>query len=398
MSGASVILFVNLMVGGLLAAFFLVLALHDRRLVSARWFAGAYGFGVAYIIGEFVVPFLEHAALMNILSSSSMIMGLALLNIGLACRYKVRPPFLLLGIAFFVSVGVFVWTAGMARESMVRNFLYQSPFFAMQAVGAWIVLSGRSRKLIDLALASFLGMTSLHYLSKPFAAVLLGGPGATPQDYIATAYAMFSQSMGTVFVLATALTLMALLVSDMLRDVTWRSITDPLSGLLNRRGFEESLADMLTKRGPNGPPLSLVYIDLDRFKSINDTFGHAAGDRVIEAFADILREASAGLHVIGRVGGEEYAVALSHCNAATAQLFAESVRAAFGETQVEGFPPGQRFSASFGVATLDGAETPSALMERADAALYEAKRAGRNCVRLAPAPRADIPVALRVVV
>ncbi|MGY6710410.1 MAG: diguanylate cyclase [Rhizobiaceae bacterium] len=396
MSGASVILFVNLMVGGLLAAFFLVLALYDRRLVSARWFAGAYGFGVAYIIGEFVIAFLDHTAVMSIMSSSSMIAGLALLNIGLASRYKVRPPFLLLGLGFLLSVGVFIVTSSMPRESMLRNFLYQSPFFAMQSVGVWIVLAGRSRKLIDLALASFLGMTSLHYMSKPFASVLLGGPGATPQDYIATAYAMFSQSMGTVFVLATALILMALLVSDMLRDVTWRSITDPLSGLFNRRGFEGKLAEMLAKRGPDGPPLSLVYIDLDRFKSINDTFGHAAGDRVIEAFADILREASAGLHVIGRVGGEEYAVALSHCNAPTAQLFAESVRAAFGETQVEGFPAGQRFSASFGVATLEGAETPSALMERADAALYEAKRAGRNCVRLAPAP-SGLSAPLRVV-
>lgn len=396
MSGASVILFVNLMVGGLLTAFFLVLALHDRRLVSARWFAGAYGFGVAYVIGEFVIPFVGRTDVVSILSSSSMIVALALLNIGLARRYKVRPPFLLLGLAFLLSVGVFIITANMPRESMVRNFLYQTPFFSMQAVGAWVVLSSRSRKLIDLALACFLGMTALHYFSKPFASVLLGGPGATPQDYISTSYAMFSQSMGTVFVLATALILMGLLVSDLLRDVTWRSVTDPLSGLLNRRGFEEKLAETAAKRGPDGPPLSLLFIDLDRFKSINDTFGHAAGDRVIEKFADILREASAGLHVIGRVGGEEYAVALSHCNMATAQLFAESVRAAFAETEVEGFPAGQRFSASFGVATLERGETPSTLMERADAALYEAKRAGRNCVRPA-STHGDGPAALRVV-
>lgn len=396
MSGASVILFVNLMVGGLLAAFFLVLALYDRRLVSARWFAGAYAFGVAYVVGEFIVPFVEFADLVSILSSTSMIVALVLMNIGLARRYKVRPPLLLLGLAFLLSIAIFIATANMPRDSMVRNFLYQGPYFAMQAVGAWIVLSSRSRKLIDLALASFLGMTALHYLSKPFASFLLGGPGATPQEYISTAYAMLSQSMGTVFVLATALILMALLVSDLLRDVTWQSITDPLSGLLNRRGFEEKLGEMVARRGLDGPPLSLVFIDLDHFKSINDTFGHAAGDRVIERFADILREASAGLHVIGRVGGEEYAVVLAHCNAATAQLFAESVRTAFGEAQVEGLPEAERFTASFGVATLNRGETPSALMERADAALYEAKRGGRNCVKLAP-DRPDRSAALRVI-
>jgi len=396
MSGASVILFVNLMVGGLLAAFFLVLALYDRRLVSARWFAGAYAFGVAYVVGEFIIPVVEFADLVSILSSTSLIMAMVLLNIGLAKRYKIRPPIVLLGFALLSSIAIFIVTASMPRESMARNFLYQSPYFAMQAIGAWIVLSSMSRKLIDLALASFLGMTSLHYLSKPFAAILLGGPGATPQEYISTAYAMLSQSMGTVFVLATALILMALLVSDLLRDATWRSITDPLSGLLNRRGFEEKLGEMVNKRGPDGPPLSLVFIDLDHFKSINDTFGHAAGDRVIERFADILREASAGLHVIGRVGGEEYAVVLAHCNAATAQLFAESVRTAFGQAQVEGLPEAERFTASFGVATLNRGETPSALMERADAALYEAKRGGRNCVKLAP-DRPDRSAALRVI-
>jgi diguanylate cyclase (GGDEF)-like protein len=395
MSGASVILFVNLVVGGLLSTFFLVLALYDRRLISARWFAGAYGFGVAYVIGEFVIPFVDNAALVSILSSSSMIAALAMLNIGLASRYEVKPNFVFLGLAFLACVAIFVVAAGMPRESMARNFLYQSPFFFMQAVGAWIVLSSKCRKVIDLALACFLAMTSLHYLSKPFAAVLLGGPGATPQDYITTAYAMFSQSMGTVFVLATALTLMALLVSDLLTEATKRSITDPLSGLLNRRGFEEKLTEQVAAHHPGGPPLSLVFCDLDRFKSINDTYGHAAGDQVIEAYADLLREASASLHTIGRIGGEEYAVVLSHCNLATAKLFAESVRAAFAERRLPGFPESQRFSASFGVATLEAHESPSSLMERADAALYEAKRAGRNCVMIAkprPGPKPELKV------
>lgn len=383
MSGASVILFVNMMVGGLLSAFFLVLALYDRRLVSARWFAAAYAFGVGYVIAEFILPIVHGGVTMSVLSSASMIAALAMLNIGLAKRYEVKPPILFLGLSFVACMVLFVISAGMARESMARNFVYQTPFFLMQAIGAWIVLSGKSRKVIDFALASFLAMTALHYMSKPFAAVLLGGPGATPQDYIGTAYATFSQSMGTIFVLATALILMALLVSDLLQEATKRSITDPLSGLLNRRGFEEKLGELVAARQPGGPPLSIVLSDLDHFKSINDTYGHAAGDRVIEAYADLLREASASMHTIGRIGGEEYAVVLSHCNLATAKLFAENVRAAFAEHQLPGFPETKRFTASFGVATMENGETPSSLMERADAALYEAKRAGRNCVMIA---------------
>lgn len=389
MSGASVILFVNMMVGGLLCAFFLLLALYDRRLVAARWFAAAYAFGVAYVVGEFVLPFLTNGAAGVVVTSSFMVAGLTLLNVGLARRYGVPPHFLLLGAAFGLSVVIFLATLSLPRDGLARNLLYQTPFFLMQAVGAWIVLSSGSRRFMDLALAMFLGLTSLHYLSKPFAAVLLGGPGETPQDYLATTYAMFSQSTGTVFVLATALILMALLVGDLLREADKRSNTDPLSGLLNRRGFEERLAELVAAHEFGGSPLSLVYCDLDRFKDINDTFGHAAGDKVIEGYAALLRDASGGVHTIGRIGGEEYAVALANCNAATAKLFAESVRAAFAEAEIEGFPPERRFTASFGVASLERGETPAQLMERADAALYEAKRAGRNCVKLAtPRPSA----------
>jgi diguanylate cyclase (GGDEF)-like protein len=389
MSGASVILFVNMMVGGLLCAFFLLLALYDRRLLSARWFAAAYAFGVAYVVGEFVLPFLTNGAIGVVVVSSFMVAGLTLLNVGLARRYGVPPHFLLLGVAFGLSVVIFLATLNLPRDGLPRNLLYQTPFFLMQAVGAWIVLSSGSRRFMDLALAMFLGLTSLHYLSKPFAAVLLGGPGETPQDYLATTYAMFSQSTGTVFVLATALILMALLVGDLLREADKRSNTDPLSGLLNRRGFEERLAELVAAHEFGGSPLSLVYCDLDRFKEINDTFGHAAGDKVIEGYAALLRDASSGVHTIGRIGGEEYAVALAHCNAATAKLFAESVRAAFADAEIEGLPPERRFTASFGVAGLERGETPAQLMERADAALYEAKRAGRNCVKLAtPRPSA----------
>ncbi|MFN4272408.1 MAG: GGDEF domain-containing protein, partial [Aliihoeflea sp.] len=136
MSGASVILFVNMMVGGLLSAFFLVLALYDRRLVSARWFAAAYAFGVGYVIAEFILPIVHGGVTMSVLSSASMIAALAMLNIGLAKRYEVKPPILFLGISFVTGMVLFVISVGMERESMARNFVYQTPFFLMQAVGA----------------------------------------------------------------------------------------------------------------------------------------------------------------------------------------------------------------------------------------------------------------------
>ena len=103
---------------------------------------------------------------------------------------------------------------------------------------------------------------------------------------------------------------------------------------------------------------------------------------MIAAFAATLQEAAAGHHVVGRVGGEEFAVLLPGCNLAAARLFAESVRVAFSGRDIEGFPPERHFAASFGVAEIGPGEDVASLQARADAALYDAKRAGRNCVRL----------------
>jgi hypothetical protein len=177
-----------------------------------------------------------------------MIAGLALLNIGLASRYGSSPFPFFLGLAF-LAVRRHLLVDGRNHAARVHGAQLPLPDALLLHAGGRVPGSccrAGAASFIDLALASFLAMTSLHYLSKPFAAVLLGGPGRNAAGlYLATAYAMFSQSMGTVFVLATALILMALLVSDLLREVTKRSVTDPLSGLLNRRGFEEKLAELV---------------------------------------------------------------------------------------------------------------------------------------------------------
>ena len=131
-----------------------------------------------------------------------------------------------------------------------------------------------------------------------------------------------------------------------------------------------------------GIPVALVIADLDHFKSINDSFGHASGDRVIETFAGFLREAAAEHHVAGRIGGEEFAIILPGTNLAAARLFAEGARSAFGALPIDCLPANHRCTASFGVAELHPAEDFSDLLRRADEALYQAKGSGRDCVRI----------------
>ena len=157
-------------------------------------------------------------------------------------------------------------------------------------------------------------------------------------------------------------------------------------GLLNRGGFEAHAALALQEARRLGVPVSLVISDLDHFKSINDNFGHAAGDTVIMTFARFLRSAVAGHHLAGRIGGEEFAILLPGTNLVAARLFAEGARNAFASLTVEGMPATKRFTASFGVAELAGGESIGDLMARADKALYIAKNSGRDCVKIAPRP------------
>lgn len=381
MSGAAFILIVTLCVAALFCAAFAAIAYYDRRLVSARWFALTFVSGIVYALAEFALPHFTNLRVGVFTGHAAFLLTLTLLNVGLAKRYDVKLPSILIGVTFVVSLIVSALIQELPRQSFARLFLYQAPYFAMQAIGAYIVYTSRNRRRLDNVLAGFIAISSLQYLSKPFIAVALGNTGANPAEYLTTTYAAISQTMGVVMVVATALLLLASLASEILTDVTMRSETDMLSSLLNRRGFERRLSDLVGRHAKSGLPLSLVICDLDHFKAVNDTYGHAAGDRLIALFAATLKDGAVPHHVLGRVGGEEFAVILPGSNLGAGRLFAESIRVLFCNRRPDYLPSGVAVSSSFGVAELAPGEAPSSLFERADAALYEAKRAGRDCVR-----------------
>jgi diguanylate cyclase (GGDEF)-like protein len=256
----------------------------------------------------------------------------------------------------------------------------------MQAIAVGIVAQAKGRSRLDNVLMALLAASAFQFLSKPFLFQAFGGTGASAQDYLATNYALVSQSMGTVFAVAVALMLLVILVRDVLADAAARSEADTLSGLLNRGGFEARAEPVLQDARRLGVPTSLIIADLDHFKAVNDTFGHAFGDCVIATFAGFLRSAMADHHVAGRIGGEEFAILLPGTNLVAARLFAEGARSAFSTLIIQGMPETKRCTASFGVAELAPGETISDLLARADKALYLAKNSGRDCVKIAPRP------------
>ena len=155
---------------------------------------------------------------------------------------------------------------------------------------------------------------------------------------------------------------------------------DALTGLANRRQFDAALAVEAARSRRYGRPVSLVLADLDHFKRINDSLGHAAGDLAIRQFAGLLARAGRAADVVARYGGEEFALLLPETAAAEAALLAERLRAA-AESAVHPALSGP-VTASFGVAELGAEEGPAELVAAADQALYEAKRQGRNRVVL----------------
>lgn len=158
---------------------------------------------------------------------------------------------------------------------------------------------------------------------------------------------------------------------------------DPLTRTLNRRKLAEVLTDETARAGRYGTPLSVVMLDIDHFKAINDTYGHDAGDAVLVELAARLRACLRKMDRLARFGGEEFVIVAPGVDAGQTVVLAERLRAAVADA---GFAAAGRVTASFGVAGLAPGETAEAMLSRADKALYRAKNGGRNRVEGAPFP------------
>jgi diguanylate cyclase (GGDEF)-like protein len=364
----------------LAAAFFLLWRYQRHRPYLAMLGLAYTGTAIGFLLQGFILPIGYGPT--KLLSIVLFTLSAILLAGAVVARYTGRVP--IIPLATFGAAGVAAFSYFMfVLPDLSWRIL--SLNFALGAIS--LVVASELRVIpdkgpVERILFALSLLSGLNFLARPLALMALSGGYADDSALYSSPYWTTSVYSHGLLSLMLALTLFTAEALDRVRDLKSDSVTDALSGLLNRRGFEAKAAQLLERCAKGNLPVALVVADLDQFKALNDRHGHAAGDKVIIEFASRLRMAAGVRGVAGRLGGEEFAVVLPLADPAAARLLAEAVRAVFSAEAVNGLPPDVRVTASFGVAARCGEEGLAELMCRADEALYHAKKSGRDSVRV----------------
>ena len=188
-------------------------------------------------------------------------------------------------------------------------------------------------------------------------------------------------------------------LQENLEAIRAESLTDPLTGLSNRKYFDRTIESAITFACDNNEPLSLLMLDIDHFKSFNDNYGHLTGDQVLRLVGMSLKQSIKGADTTARYGGEEFAVVLPNTALRQALTVADNIRRAVMSRELKKKSTGEilgRITVSVGVATLRGDDDMLTLIERADGCLYAAKRAGRNRVICETDPEYEADMSAKV--
>ncbi|HNT23874.1 MAG TPA: GAF domain-containing protein [Anaerolineales bacterium] len=250
-----------------------------------------------------------------------------------------------------------------------------------------VIASGASIYIEDME--KEVGFDGVHFGEEDYTRSILAVPlrlgdriigMLSTQSYKANAYT--TEDLYLMEMLA-ANTAIAIENTRLLKEVQWLAITDPLTGLFNRRGFFELGQREVERFRRFGRPFSAIMMDLDRFKQVNDTYGHAAGDQVLIGLTGRLRSKIRDVDVMGRYGGEEIVIILPETDIQGASLLAERLRSHVEKTPIDTDRGPIPITISLGVAEFKSSIPDLAsLLDRADSAMYVAKQSGRNQVRL----------------
>ena len=362
----------------LMVVFFIAWLKLGRRGHALAWSAAFLVAAVQWVlnIGQSMI-FSDYGIYWMVVSATSIItMSLGLIGYrqraGLANRLW---AYLSAGVLIESAIG---WVTFVQPHSGLRTAI--GPLYAsILAVLCMATLVRRGRPTVAAEWGSFVVLGAFAVCETAAAVAALPGTESGLRWYQAINFL----SLPAVYI-GTGLFMVLNLASDMSEEMKALALRDSLTGLLNRRGFHEASERQLAEARRRGTEVSVILTDVDRFKTINDGHGHAVGDEALRRFADCLRNVARDRHVVGRIGGEEFALLLADTPAPEAVLLAEQLRASLSQVEIHTGKATIGMRASYGVTALEAGDTGiETLLSRADAALYRSKQLGRDRVTLA---------------
>ena len=380
---------ISILVTAVLGLLLLFAWVQDRSIRALAWWGSAYlvgGFAVALISITDSLPNPVASVLANALLFFAC--GLSWNGARLFDGRSVRP------LAMFA--GVFIWLLlfrmpGFEESTTARVIASSTIISGYTLLAAFEIWHGTSERLVSRWPA--VGVLTLHalFFASQIPLILLDPVERTSSSFVSGWFAILALET-LLYVIATAFIVLAMAKERSDRFYKTVASTDALTGVANRRALLETGRRIIRRYGHQDEPVAVLMCDIDHFKSINDRFGHFSGDQVIKLFADTATASLRSTDLVGRFGGEEFAVILPNSDLEDAILVAERVRAAFEIAAIEVGGHPVRATVSIGAA-LAGGEAPSieAVLTRADGALYLAKRNGRNRVEAARGDSTIVP-------
>lgn len=355
---------------------FFVVWVVDRRRTSALSFALAIGcYSAATTVLSVPLPAAFAASVHGVLFPVAM----ALLADGLLRRVGDRLP---RGcMVWYVTVSaIVVWCLAYPWPLIVGRIITQNLATALLLFavvrrlwrGAPKTGTDRAALTASAALAVSLGADVVAALFSSVPRELTNR--AELDSYMSSNLELFLIVASTIVLPACMITLLAVTVIDVVQELRFQRDRDELTGVLNRRGFNRRAEAMLQ----SVESCAFILADLDHFKAVNDTLGHSGGDKVLMAFARILNQCPGEARIVGRIGGEEFAILLPGAGTQTAVEWADAARARMVAQAPELGDGMATVTASFGIAAGGPRSRLDTLVNEADKALYEAKLGGRN--------------------
>lgn len=383
MSGQFLISLLSPTTGIILFAAFFVLWLKKRELsyiltASLGYLLTAFGF----LFQDTFPPWFMNAQ--RIASNLCFLLGVATILVAPLQRNKIAIPWISMSTIMLSAMAILVWfllvspnlVARIAVASIALNLMIFLPLKQFS--------SGMQNRFSDRLLLWVMIFSLVIFIIRPLMAFWTPDGTDTYNALDQSTYWGLVHFSFIVMAITMAIALMVSVSLDLMDDLKQEAITDSLSKLSNRRGFEEGAEQALQRSKTNATISVLLLADLDRFKSINDLYGHGTGDRVIRDFGQIIQSLSDNTTVAGRIGGEEFAILLPESSHESAQVFADNLREQFQQLYLDNpeFTSSTPTTSIGLVSSNQNTETTlSKMLNQADKALYSAKNKGRNRVQ-----------------